>query len=164
MKASINDMIIIMVMIFIFAIASIIGALILNAFTEGTTDILTGAESQAALAAGSATLRGMDSLIVFALFALGAGAILMGFMIKVHPAFLIISIFLFVFVIFLASQFANMFMEFASADEMVEAANQFPLSIHLFSNLPLIILLLGAILIIVIYTRMGSTEGGSSYQ
>jgi len=106
------------------------------------------------------TFINMTPLIV--LF-IGFGAIVLAFMIPVHPVFMPLSIFVLATYIFLAAVFSNVMYDFITSDTMLPITNSHYIIAQLVTWLPHIIAIIGAVLIIVMYGQRGLAQSAAGF-
>lgn len=159
MKGSMIDLFGIIVIIFIFGVSSLIAYTLMSAINDNS-ELFVANESIQIINNSVSTIKNFDYASVFIIFGLGVSVILSGFLIRTHPAFFIISIFMLIFVMIVSAQFTNAFMELGANSGLINAANEFTYTRLIFSNLPLIMLMIGIVLAIVMYSKMG---GGDEY-
>jgi hypothetical protein len=160
MRGSTLDLLELIVIFFAFSVISIISLYLMTEFNAGVQGMFTSNVSYDVLNQTVDTMKGFDAAGVFVFFGIATGIIISAFLIKSHPVFFVISIFVLAFVIVVAAQISNVFIEFGRADEIIASANEFSLTIQIFNNLPTIIMVLGIIVSIVMYAKMryGSDE------
>jgi len=158
MKGTVLDLAFMIVILLAMGVTILIAYEILTDFKDNWANVTDDGPSAKILEKGKAALGFLNHGFVIVLIALGVAIILGAFLIRTHPAFFIISFFALVLLLLVAPQFSNMFNEIASAPELVAAANQFPIMVTLMRNLPLIILLFGAAVMIVIYGKIRKGE------
>jgi len=157
-KGSILDIFFISIVIFIFAIVVIVGHVVLTEFKaavpETTAFNLTDGgniSTKGVLESGQGALLAADAVMPFIIVALVILAIIFAFLIPSHPIFAVITIFTLVIIIVIVPQISNMFNKIATSERIVASADQFTITVAVFNNLPLIITLIGAVLIIAMF-------------
>lgn len=154
------DLIWVGVIVFVFCISAIVGMHLLNEFEDTVGGELVNDASQNAISQTKLTLAGFNYLYVLLLFGLAVGVIVGAFMIRTHPVFFIVSIFILAIVLVFNAQLANAFVDFASTSEIQEAASNFGLMETIWENTGLIFLIIGIVTIIVLY---GKYKGGDQF-
>lgn len=151
------DLLEIVVVIFVFSMSVFIGFNIMLEYDEAIQ------EFDFPETALNVTDRALDAFAVFDymfIFVVGGlmiAAIIGAFLIPTHPIFLVLSIVAFVIVLLIVPQVANVFLEFTiSSDLNASVADQYGSMIALWNVMPLIVMVFGAILIIVIYSKIRS--------
>ena len=103
------------------------------------------------------TIPLLDFFVFFLLIAMSIGLIISSIYLRLHPALIVVLIFGIFLAVFLAGQFANVFAEVTDHDELADTASQFKLTnLILGSNFPLIILVIGVIMVIILYSKRHS--------
>lgn len=148
------DMVVIGAVLLVMAISAVLGMVILKAIQN------TGMFDSPLLEGGMAALRVFDTLALFLVFGIGIAAIISGFYVRSHPAFFIVAIILQLIVVMLSSVFSNIYMSIATHPDVATAANEFPMILLIFQNLPLIILVMGFVVAVIIYGKSASTPFG----
>lgn len=159
MKGTIFDILVVGIICFVTLITVILCVKILTEF------------SNVASASGNTTLnstyfnQGIASLQVFnygiaMVFIMGViGSILLAMYLNVNPAYLIVSILLLIIVVaIIFPVISNVYGEIATTNEFSTIASQFNVAEMLMTRLPLFVAVGGALVIIVLYTRMRSED------
>lgn len=113
----------------------------------------------------SITDRGLDAInawnIGFIFLVVGAGIalILSAFLIRTHPAFLIVSFISLGIIVLVAAIMGNFFDDIATADLFVDRANEYTTITTLMRNLPTITIILGGIFLAILYGKTRSQDG-----
>lgn len=108
--------------------------------------------------------EGLDALKIFdfgILFLNGAfylAAIILAVQIRTSPVFALPSLLFLGVSVWLSSEIANIYTLFGRSSPLTSAAQQFTLTETFFTNLPVITLGLGGLLLIVLYTGVGRSE------
>ena len=155
MKGSLFDMVIVMVVILITAITVILSSKILTGIQTVTTNETL---NQTILNQGATALHAYDYGILFFVVAGFLSVVILAFMLRSHPAFLPVGIFVMVLLILLAAIVGNVYSVFVEQAEIVSTASSYPVTTQIFQNLPTIVLIFGAVIMIVIYSKM--KDGG----
>lgn len=87
-------------------------------------------------------------------------AVITSYFIKTNPAFLPISLIIWLFFILESTIFSNILYEFLSNSLISPFANQFPLIVAIVRNNPVLIAVFGALLMIALYFRGGNNQTG----
>ena len=70
-----------------------------------------------------------------------------------HPAIFIIAFILVIAIIIVAGVLSTAFTEFTETPSMIAATNEFPITVFILGNLPLLIFVIGVALIIVLFAK-----------
>lgn len=159
MKGTIFDIVVVGIICFVTLITVILCVKLLTEF------------SNVASASGNTTLNasyfnaGITGLQAFnygiaIVFIMGViGSVLLAMYMNVNPAFLIVSILLLIVVVAIVFPvISNVYGEIATTAEFSSTASQFNIAEILMIRLPLFVAVGGAIVIIVLYTRMRSED------
>ena len=154
-KASLDDLPIILIIIFFLAVTTLTAKLMLSKVNEqyqesdqvGTTakDIIGKADND------YASIFDGTFLVIF--FVLALGSILMASQVDVSPIFFPASIIVYVILIIVSAVFGNAYYNIASASEMIPYSEQFTIIPFIFNNIVLILLGIGILLGIVLYSK-----------
>lgn len=99
-----------------------------------------------------------DIGIVFVNVSFYIAGMILAFRIRTSPLYALPAIFFLGISVWLSAELANIYGIFGSTPALQSAANQFTTTATFFSNLPLITLGLGALLLIVLYTGIGNSQ------
>ncbi len=120
-------------------------------FSNTTRDVIEGVEEK--------TIPLLDFLVFFSLISLIIGLIISSIYIKVHPALTVIFIVGIIIAVFIAGQLANVFAEISETPELASTASQFTFTnIILGSYFPLIVLIIGIIIVVILYSKRQGGE------
>lgn len=103
------------------------------------------------------TIPWLDGFFLFCFVATMLGIIISSIYIDVHPALMIIFVILLIVAIVFGGIFSNVFTEIGEDEEVSSTYNQFTATKAIMDNLPLILLIVGAIVIFILY---GKGKGG----
>jgi len=88
------------------------------------------------------------------------GMVVSAFLVRVHPAFIFIYIITLAFAIFVSVYLGNMYSDFIAVDEIAVIANQQPMINFFMENLLKIVLVVGALSMIIVLSKIfGNPEG-----
>jgi hypothetical protein len=110
------------------------------------------------MASGTKVTDTFINMTPFVILFIGIGAIILAFMIPVHPVFMPLSVFVLAVYIFLAAIFSNVLYAFITSDTMLPITNSHYIIAQLTTWLPHIIAIIGAVLIIVMYGQRGMAQ------
>lgn len=143
-KGNIIDFFYIIPILFIASITIFVSALIISKVNV-TGVFSTDAEAQKGIDKAYATILSFDNMMLFILLGMSLFVIISSALVDNHPAFFIISIFMLVVAIIVASQMSNTFWIFSNTDSIIDTATAFPKISFLMERLPYYILMMGAI-------------------
>lgn len=160
-KGTIMDLFTVGIVILVFALSILIASTIY--FNIKDANDANPILNQTLLDTGESIVQTFDAMWIF--FVVGAfiAMIVTGFLIDTHPVFFVASLLIFIFAMVVNIQFANVFLEVASADQFITTANdELPNLTLIYQNYPLIVMVFGIILLIVLYSRIkgGGSSGG----
>lgn len=98
--------------------------------------------------------------IPFLFLGMGLAAIIMAFMIPTHPIFAPISFLVLAFYVIISSIFSNIFYHFNTNATFSAIFNTSPILVVIMQSLPILIAVIGFIIIIVQYGKVGGVPGG----
>ncbi len=156
--AELQDMFLIVAVLLGLGISMVASFEILDSFQEANNQ--TQAINQTILEKGLGTIRTFDLSFAVALMGAGIALLLAAFFIDQHPAFLGVNLLIFIILIFVAAQLSNTFITFASVPSLVDSANQFPTTVFIWQNLPLILMFLATATMIVGFSKVSNRRGG----
>lgn len=164
-KGSMEDMFVLIMIIFVGALSLGIGYQILTTLTN--TDVVSNFTTTVEGADWDQTLDKMDSIFlnldllsVFFVVMVFISILVLSFLVPSHPIFMILGFILFIFSIFLSVIFSNMYQTFAETSILTSSATSFPITNHILTNLPFYIVPMGILTMIVLYGRSRSDLSG----
>lgn len=139
--------------LFVFGIMLVIGLHILREFNAN--DPVDSTTGQTIIDNTSLAFTSADYSII--VFIVGAILILVisAFTIQTHPLFFIVSLLVFIFVIYITAQITNVYESYIEPTDINATATQLPLLNRAMSNLPFVALIMGAIFFIALYAKGG---------
>lgn len=140
-----------MVITFVLLIGLVIGSLLYTEFSQ--TDVWDETYSGDV----ETTLSVLDYGSLFIVIMLGMSTVISAFFIKTHPVFFPVSLILFLIVLMISGPLTNAFIGVAQDDRIIATSNQFPITLQTLGNIPYIILGLGAMILIGLYAKPGSS-------
>lgn len=161
-KGTILDIPIILIMVTLIAFVVLLVAYILGAFNTAITEnpeLGLNVSYVSQVQTGVNVFDGMFIVLVAGLF---LATIIGAFVVRTHPVFFVMSLFLLVFFVILGVIFTDVFYEFATAPALVDTANDFPIMIQILSNWPSILGVFGIVVIIVLYAKLRSQDQGGT--
>lgn len=153
-----TDLIAIVVIIFVFAMSVFIGHTILSEYDE----FLEGRDDMPPLAYNITdralqAFANLDFMFIFVVGGLMIAAIIGAFLIPTHPIFLVLAVVVFILVLIIVPQIANVFLEFSESTTLnASTVVTFPTMVSIWNIMPLIVLVFGALFIIVTYAKIRS--------
>jgi len=151
-KGSVMDFLIIMPIIFVMVIMAIVGVLAYNEFHDATEDVLS-TEAVEIMESGGAVFSAWDYILVIMMIGFLASTIISALFIQSHPVFFLASLFLLVFITFTSVVYPNALESMEESTIISEQTANLPLSVGIIENLPLFILIFGALTLIVLYFK-----------
>ena len=160
-KGQMTDLFAFGAIIMVFALAAIFGLILLNEFESGftTNPTLNTTVGQNAIDKGHIVFAGFDIASLIILTALFIFVIISAFFIQSHPAFFVISLIIFIIAVGVAGIFEHVYSQIEIAEGIEDTADEFPIISWLFSNWPVIIAVIGALVMIVLHGKPRRGEG-----
>jgi len=160
-KGSLLDLVVIAVFVFAFALSSLVGWVILEKFNEQTAGEGTLSERGTNITNDLQDSYSFtfDGLIVFVLAGLIVALIVSVMLIRTHPGFLWVSLFLLVIfgvVFFVLQETWSEVTDETLFSTETNATAQFPITDYAMTNLLTILLIAGLVAVIVMYAKFGS--------
>ncbi len=161
-KATIQDLVLIMVIIAMFAVGVLITYKISDELnTKFKEDVNINQSERAIKAFGQITdmYPGViDNTFLLLVFGLSIGALTLAFLVRVHPVFFVGFLLVLVIIIFLAGIFSNIYLEMANTSEFTGVASNLTFITHIIGKLPLIIGIVGFLIAIVMFKQYQTTQ------
>jgi len=151
MRKGVGDSIPIMIAIFIFAVTAIIVYLMLGKVNDVAIATNSSVINQTIIENGMNSFRVFDTMMPFLFIGLVIASIILLFLIPTHPIFLVVSILFWVITVIVAAQFSNVFEQFSNQSAIISSADKFPQTVYIFQNMPLIIAIIGAVMLIAMF-------------
>lgn len=152
-RGSLIDILYVVVVVFVFGIASIFGLKILVSFNDEVStmsDIPANAiNANDALEAHYGGV--MDNMTMFLLIGFGISALIMASLVRIHPAFFFIYFIMLIIVIVISGVLANVYGEISEDANMAGLSDTMFMTTHIIQYLPIIVGVLGTALAIVMY-------------
>lgn len=140
---------------FVIALVFILGYIVFsninNEFQESGVISTQGKEMSSELMTRYPNL--FDKMFMFILLGLGLGVIAGAYFIPSHPALFFISIPILAFIIWLGGLYANIFYEITNHAEIATLAKDFPITLFVFNNYVMIIMVYILVLAIALYAK-----------
>lgn len=144
------DIFTIAIFIVVFAVFIIFGKIIVNEFANDPV-LTNNTHSQNALDTANSGMLSFDNIIIFAIVMLSLGSIILAFLIKTHPVFFFIAIFLLVFALTMAGIVGRTMDALTDNAQISATASQFPKMMLVLDNFPTFIFVLGLLIMISMY-------------
>ena len=159
-KASLQDLIVIMVMLIAFAVGTLIVYKIsneLNTEFQANDDITpTG---KAAFSRINDMYPGVvDNSFLLLVIGLSIVALSLAMLVRIHPIFFVFFLLIFIILIFLCGVFSNIYLEIANNPEMQDVAGNLKFITNIIAKLPLFIGILGFILAGIMYKTWSADQ------
>ena len=152
-KGSLQDLLIIMVLVVGFAVGTLIVYKIsdeINTEFQANTDIT--AEGKTAYSKINNMYPGViDNSFLLLIIGLCIVALSLAMLVRVHPIFFVFFLLVFIIVIFLCGVFSNIYLEIANNPEMSDVAGNLTFITNIMGKLPLFIGIFGFLLAGVMY-------------
>jgi len=156
MKGSVLDVILIPAVVLFIIFAVIFVYIFLDNFSTAFSTLSIATEtSKTALTTGLASLKFWDQAIIILIGGLFIVSLIGASMVNAHPMLFVGAVGLLIVFIFIGAQMSNFFIEFASTAGISNVANEFPLTIQFFQNLPLFLLVFGVAISVVMFSFGG---------
>jgi len=152
-NGSLLDSFQIVLVLFAFAIITIISLYVLDRFESESGDMLTSTEATYAIDQGQATLLNFDNLFVFILVGLLIATIIGAYFIQTNPIIFWISLMLLLVFLTIAAIFTNVFEEITATEELADTATNFTIINMVMGHLPLTLLIIFSLISIALYAK-----------
>lgn len=149
-KATINDLLPIMLFALVFGIMCFAGFKVYNEFNDSYTP--TSAVGVSILGKVPATMNLLDNLFMFFIVALGITVIVAAIRIRTSPGFFFISVLLLATMIFLSAQLSNVFEKVSNDETFATEKSTFNLMSDSWGQMPINVLAIGFLVLIALYT------------
>lgn len=156
-KGSLLDGMYIIIILFAFAIISIVCYYVLHEFHLQSTDKITDTTAVYALTQGEATLLSFDNLFAFILVGLIIATLVGAYFIDTSPIIFWVSLFLLLPFITISALFTNVFQTFVGGDSAFNTTvASYPISATIIDKFPLVALVSFALISLVLYIKWRS--------
>ena len=157
-RGSLLDMIPLMVVFFMFSFGIIIGYYVLSAYQTQAGPTLP-AQGDQIVQSGLNAISYMDEAGIFVFVGIIIAIIIGGYYMNVHPSLIGIGIVVLSIIVFVSGALSDAFMALVGDSNIAVAASGFPAVTSIWENMPLLIVLIGAVLLVVIYGFTGKKNG-----
>lgn len=162
-KGDVTDIIVFLLIITFLAISFIVVLLVNDSLYEVIEDTALN-ESDSSSTILSAFDNINDNVVQrgFVLFfgILIIGILISGFLVRIHPAFLFLYIIMLAFTLLIAVYMGNLYDDFTAVDELNTIATGQPMINFIMQNIVKIVLAVGALSMIIIFSKLFSSPGG----
>ena len=156
MKGSIRDLGVILIFSTVFIVCALMVAVFYFNLKSAITPNVDPTNATGPLfQRGDQVIGNFVNLGAVVIILMGVAAIVLAFFIPSHPIFLPITFIVWIFYTLLAVGFSNMLWEFINSSVVIGVANQYPIMVYIIRYLPHIISVIGAIIMIVMYSKRG---------
>lgn len=152
-KGSLQDIIVIGVVLLFFGVVLLIGSLVMGRFNDAIqahTDIPTNAKTASA-ALNSEYGGSLDYGFLMLAVGLGIVMLILAALVRIHPVFIPLFFIGLVIVIFLCGIFSNIYQEMAENSHLTAYADELVFTSYILEYLPLVVGVFGILLMIVMY-------------
>jgi hypothetical protein len=152
-KGSIQDLMFLVVIVFVFAIVTLFAFKFMDSFNneiQAMDEIPNDAKTSTTSLMGNFS-GVIDNSFLFLVIGMGIVTIIFAAMVRIHPIFIALFLLCLVFTIFLSAVFSNVYEAVADNDQMIGVSSQLTGVNLIFSYLPIIIGVFGSILCIIMY-------------
>jgi len=157
-KRGIMDVILLAALVFVVAIAAVVGTHLFAEINENLQDSPIGESSYANKSWISAVevSENFDSLVLAAFIAMIIMSLILAAVIPAHPIFIPVYVFIAILAVVISVPISNAFDEFANSATLSGTVNSyFPMADFILSNLPIIIVVLIGLMMVVTYAKGG---------
>ncbi len=157
-KGSIQDLILIMVIITVFAVGTLVVYKISNELNTKfqEEDRLDEKGKTAFAQINNMYPSVIDNSFLLLVIGLSLGALILAFMVRIHPVFFVGFVIVLVIIIFVAGVMSNIYLEIANDPEFTEVATNLTFITNIIGKLPLFIGIFGFLISIVMYKNWQS--------
>lgn len=154
-KGTIQDLILIMIFITIFAVGTLIVYKISDEInTQFIEEGLLSADGEKAYSQINNMYPSViDNSFLVLVIGLSIGALILAFLVRVHPVFFIGFLLVLIIIIFISGIMSNIYLEIANDPEFTNVATNLTFITHIIGKLPLIIGIVGFLISIVMYKQ-----------
>ena len=157
-KGSAQDLLFIMVIALFFSVVVLLGFKIMSEIDDQVQDSDAIAEfddggyARAASTKLKSTFTGaLDGGFLLLVIGLSIIAIVLASLVRVHPAFMVLFIIVWVILLFFSGVFSNIYQEMAANSQLTDVASQLTMISTVMNYLPLFIGVIGALLMIIMH-------------
>lgn len=161
-KGFINDILYILIGLFVFALVLFLVFTFYKGFYDNTIDDpnFAGDASQASLKAGINTLLLFDKLFALAIALLSIGLLITSYYVDSNPLFFVIALIVVAIIIVFAAQLGNAYDEVKNSEGLAETVARYPTINLIWSNITVYIAIMSFLSIAIIYGKVRQFGGG----
>lgn len=160
-KGYIQDMIMIIVFLFVFATSTFFAMVVYNEYRDKTADTMEETEVQKSIVSDAIrTLNIMDYMFLMLFMGLTISTIVTAFFIRSHPVLFVLSIILLFVILILAVTFSNVFEKISQQPSMANATNTYTIIPEIMGKLPLYIFGVFVLVALAFFAKAKMEEGG----
>lgn len=152
MKGFAGDLVILMVFVGFFVFMIVIGFQLANDFKDKGIFNISGTDFYPNI---DRAFTALDYGVLMIVLAMGLGMIVSAFYINTHPVFFVIFLIMFIFIVAGAGPFSNFMMDMFGSDQLVNAANRFPVGLRISGDLPIYITVFGIVTGVILFAKIG---------
>lgn len=152
-KGSVQDVVLIMVVIFVFSLVTIISFKVQNELnTKFQASDQFDDHGKNAMGNINNIYSGvLDNSALFLVVGLSIGAIALAGLVRIHPIFLALFIIVWLIIIFLCAALSNVYQSIAANPSMADVATRLVFTGHIMSLLPWLVAIIGGLIAMVMY-------------
>jgi hypothetical protein len=158
MKGTILDFLVIGIALLLMSISILFGSTMLREYATMFNATNPPNTSMEIIQSGQTTMRAFDSLFVLLTFGMMLATVISAFFVRTHPVFFVLSLLLMLLVLPMMAIFSNIFEEFATHQDLLQAASDYPLMQSIWGSLPTITLVFIIVTAIVLYSKMNESS------
>jgi hypothetical protein len=155
-----SDTLVMVVMgLFLFGLFMFVGHKIFNEINDDLQDNFfeDSPESKEIMRNGSNLINGFDMLFIMVLVLIMIGLIVSVYFIDSHPIFFAVSLVIFLAVLTIGAVLSDVFNDISSNAIFANETATYPMTVFVFNNFPLVILIMGAIVTIMLFAKARGT-------
>jgi len=159
--AMLLDLIMVLVIIFAFALVVLFMQTVFTQYKVALdeNDHVESDVHERVLRETTTVLDRMDTIFAFMIVGSILALIVSAFYIRTHPVFFVVSVISLIIILMLAGIFSNIFTEISTAEGMTNATANYSIIPNIMDNLPLWMLMIGAMIIIALYAKIKNEVG-----
>jgi hypothetical protein len=153
--ANIADILVAIFLVFLFAVGMLLCIYVNDQITNSDVfQTQLTEEQRAPMTTVRTVTKGFDAFMLVLFLGLGIVTIISAVFIRTHPVLFVLMIIMQLILIGLSTIFSNLWYAIASRSEFVSIANELPYTTLIFTNLPLFVLIISAIVAIASYGKV----------
>lgn len=160
-KGNVTDILTIIIYLFLIFVAFFLTYFMFHRFTSSLSSSLNTPITTNILATGDKALASFNYLFVMVFVLMVIFLLVSAYFIRVHPLFIIPSILLFLFIIFISIGFSRVHRQIFIDNDLFSPENeQFEASMFIINHLPIIMTLVGGLVMVVLFAKPNAESGG----